>query len=724
MQARPRKRKVTERASRRRCACGDLRPRESAGARLDSAGDRGRAAPAEARAAAETRRDPAAATGGRRRDHRRDAGGPAPGGRGGRARRRGRRDAAAQPACPSGCPSSPGLAVAARYVAGSADAQVGGDWYDVIALRDGQAGIAIGDVVGHGLDAAARMARLQNALRAYALEGLRPSLVLERMNGFAREVAGGPMATLLYGVIDPEEGRLRLATAGHPPVLVIGPDGERLLRRGPGRQPARRRPVSRPTRSRRSRWSRARPCCSTPMGWSSARTPRSTRAWSGCASSPPASPTASRRALRGAAAGALREAAAARRRRPARGPARAGARGERIELTLRGRARVAGADAARARRAGCARPAPSDAEAYETLVAGGEACANAVAHAYPAGEASYVVEARRLDSGVEVRVRDFGSWRAPRSGSQGRGPGADRGADGRGRDRSRPRPAPPCGCAATLGGARRRRAMRDRLAGFEFEQRDGVLVAAVEGEIDGSNAADLRLALAERLPSTASALVLDLSQVTLPRQLRRSTCSSTSAGGSPPGARRSGSWSPTDAPTRRVLELCAMDTVAPMDRDLENALAALAGAPDLSSAGAPAGRLAQTTRVAADHEARKRSIARSSRLSTRWPAQHHLADAIGEGLQQSSSLRPIGRLTRARESDHAEQPPAADHRRRDQRPAAARAGAGVRASAGRGARARPVPAVPRRARQLRERGAPSAAGSATRRSESPSSSAR
>ena len=96
---------------------------------------------------------------------------------------------------PERLPELSGLTMSARYVAGSADAQVGGDWYDVIALRDGHAGIAIGDVVGHGLDAAARMARLQNALRAYALEGLRPSLVLERMNGFAREVSGGPMAT-------------------------------------------------------------------------------------------------------------------------------------------------------------------------------------------------------------------------------------------------------------------------------------------------------------------------------------------------------------------------------------------------------------------------------------------------------------------------------------------------------------------------------------------------
>jgi serine phosphatase RsbU (regulator of sigma subunit) len=138
---------------------------------------------------------------------------------------------------PERLPELPGLDFAARYLAGSADAQVGGDWYDVIALRDGQAGIAIGDVVGHGLDAAARMARLQNALRAYALEGLRPSLVLERMNGFAREVSGGPMATVLYGVVDPDEGRLRIATAGHPPVLVIGPGGDAYFAEGPAGSP-------------------------------------------------------------------------------------------------------------------------------------------------------------------------------------------------------------------------------------------------------------------------------------------------------------------------------------------------------------------------------------------------------------------------------------------------------------------------------------------------------
>ena len=60
-------------------------------------------------------------------------------------------------------------------------------------------------------------------------------------------------------------------------------------------------------------------------------------------------------------------------------------------------------------------------ETYELLVACGEACSNAIAHAYPPGEASYVVEARRRDGGVEIGVRDYGSWREPRSGTSGRG---------------------------------------------------------------------------------------------------------------------------------------------------------------------------------------------------------------------------------------------------------------------------------------------------------------
>ena len=98
----------------------------------------------------------------------------------------------------------PGLRLAARYRPGSAETRIGGDWYDAIPLRGGKVGIAIGDVVGRGVKAAARMAHLQSALRAYALEALRPELVLERMNSFVLEGEQGGMVTLLYAIVDPD----------------------------------------------------------------------------------------------------------------------------------------------------------------------------------------------------------------------------------------------------------------------------------------------------------------------------------------------------------------------------------------------------------------------------------------------------------------------------------------------------------------------------------------
>jgi anti-sigma regulatory factor (Ser/Thr protein kinase) len=320
---------------------------------------------------------------------------------------------------PERLPEVPGLDVAARYVAGSADAQVGGDWYDVVALRDGHAGIAIGDVVGHGLDAAARMARLQNALRAYALEGLRPSLVLERMNGFAREVAGGPMATLLYGVVDPEEGQLRMASAGHPPPLVIG-DGDNHYAEGPAGSPLGVIPF--PTYEEAT----------------VSLAPGSTVLLytDGLVERPEAPLEEGLDWLRGFTTGVpthpdeLCGALLQSRFRdapPRDDVALLAVRLEpvptdRLELTLRAEpeslAQMRRSLGRWLRAAGA-----SEAETYESLVAAGEACANAIAHAYPPGEASYVVEAVRREGGVELRVRDFGSWRPPRSGSRGRGIG-------------------------------------------------------------------------------------------------------------------------------------------------------------------------------------------------------------------------------------------------------------------------------------------------------------
>jgi stage II sporulation protein AA (anti-sigma F factor antagonist) len=117
--------------------------------------------------------------------------------------------------------------------------------------------------------------------------------------------------------------------------------------------------------------------------------------------------------------------------------------------------------------------------------------------------------------------------------------------------------------------------MRDKIAGFEFEERGSVVIASFEGEIDSSNAADLRLALAERLHSSASALVLDLSDV---NYLDSSGIQLLFDLGRRVAARRQSIRLvvPSGAPMRRVLELCAVESVAPMHPDLDDALRAQA----------------------------------------------------------------------------------------------------------------------------------------------------
>jgi anti-anti-sigma factor len=119
--------------------------------------------------------------------------------------------------------------------------------------------------------------------------------------------------------------------------------------------------------------------------------------------------------------------------------------------------------------------------------------------------------------------------------------------------------------------------VRDRISGIDFDEREGVIVASVEGEIDSSNAADLRLALADRLPSASSALVLDLSAVTY---LDSSGIQLLFDLGRRLAARRQSMRLvvPPDAPMRRVLELCAVEAVAPMDAELDLSLAELASA--------------------------------------------------------------------------------------------------------------------------------------------------
>jgi serine phosphatase RsbU (regulator of sigma subunit) len=118
---------------------------------------------------------------------------------------------------PQSLPTVPGIQLAAAY--NPRTATVGGDFYDAIALPDGKLGVAIGDVTGKGLRAAAAMGRLRSALHAYALDSPGPAHVLERVDRLAG--ADGTMATALYLVIDPSTGQVDLASAGHLPPLRI-----------------------------------------------------------------------------------------------------------------------------------------------------------------------------------------------------------------------------------------------------------------------------------------------------------------------------------------------------------------------------------------------------------------------------------------------------------------------------------------------------------------------
>jgi GAF domain-containing protein/anti-sigma regulatory factor (Ser/Thr protein kinase) len=120
-----------------------------------------------------------------------------------------------------------GVNVAARYL--PAREEVGGDWYDVIELPRGRVGVVIGDVVGHGITAAALMGRLRTALHSYAIESYGPGRTLELVDRFVQSLGEPAMATAAYAVFDTYSGALQYASAGHLPPIVISESGARAL---------------------------------------------------------------------------------------------------------------------------------------------------------------------------------------------------------------------------------------------------------------------------------------------------------------------------------------------------------------------------------------------------------------------------------------------------------------------------------------------------------------
>ncbi|MBL1084344.1 SpoIIE family protein phosphatase [Streptomyces actinomycinicus] len=127
----------------------------------------------------------------------------------------------------------PRVETAGRYLPGTQGMDVGGDWYDVLEAGEGLA-LVIGDVQGHGVQAAATMGQLRSAVRAFALGDRPPDEVLSGTNHLLIDLDPGQFASCCYLRLDPVTGRARIARAGHPPPLLRSPDGSTRLLDVPG----------------------------------------------------------------------------------------------------------------------------------------------------------------------------------------------------------------------------------------------------------------------------------------------------------------------------------------------------------------------------------------------------------------------------------------------------------------------------------------------------------
>jgi PAS domain S-box-containing protein len=124
---------------------------------------------------------------------------------------------------PDRLPRVPGLVMEARYLPVARNMEIGGDWYDAFRLPDRRLAIAVGDVMGKGLTAAAGMGRVRNALRALALTDPRPAAVLTGLDRlFSATEEDEQVTTVAYLVIDPQTGDGLMGNAGHLPVLRLG----------------------------------------------------------------------------------------------------------------------------------------------------------------------------------------------------------------------------------------------------------------------------------------------------------------------------------------------------------------------------------------------------------------------------------------------------------------------------------------------------------------------
>jgi anti-sigma regulatory factor (Ser/Thr protein kinase) len=128
----------------------------------------------------------------------------------------------------------PGLVLDAVYQAGKSEASIGGDWYDAFELDDGRLIVSVGDVMGSGLEAAAKMGAVRQAIRGAAEVAPDPVAILNAADRTFAKAHPDGLVTAFLGIIDPLSGTIAYASAGHPPPFIRRPDGavDRLGGRG------------------------------------------------------------------------------------------------------------------------------------------------------------------------------------------------------------------------------------------------------------------------------------------------------------------------------------------------------------------------------------------------------------------------------------------------------------------------------------------------------------
>lgn len=126
---------------------------------------------------------------------------------------------------PDSFPRVPGVEFNGAYKPASDEAEIGGDWYDAFALPDGRIAISMGDVAGHGLEAATVMGEIRQAMRTAAISERSPAAVLDHINSVINLRKSIGMVTAIFGFFEPGVRELTYAVAGHPPPIITISEG-------------------------------------------------------------------------------------------------------------------------------------------------------------------------------------------------------------------------------------------------------------------------------------------------------------------------------------------------------------------------------------------------------------------------------------------------------------------------------------------------------------------